>query len=42
MDAVNGGRRRHAERGAELSGGGWRVAGVDDVQVDGVSRRESS
>ena len=34
------GRFRHAARGAEKSGRGWRVAGVGDVQVDGVTIRE--
>ena len=37
---VNGGRRRHTERGAGTSGGGWRVAGAGDVQVGGVSHQE--
>ena len=36
-DAGNGGIYRHAEKGAEKSGRGWRVVGVSDVQVDGVS-----
>ena len=36
----NGGRRRHADRGAEISVGGWRVVGAGDVQVDGASLRE--
>ena len=36
MDVVNGSRFRHAARVADSSGGGWWVAGVDDVQVDGV------
>ena len=39
-DAGNGGRRMHAAWGAELSGGCWRVVGVEDIQVDGVSRQE--
>ena len=39
MDAGNGGRRRHAARGADASGGGWRVAGVGNVQVDGAPHR---
>ena len=34
------GRRRHAPRGAETSGGGRRVAGAGDVQVGGDLRRE--
>ena len=37
---VNGGRRRHAERGADLSCGGTQVAVVGDVQVKGVPRWE--
>ena len=32
----NRGRRRHTARGAETSGGGLRVAGVSNIQVDGV------
>ena len=39
-DSGNGGRRKHAARAAELSGGGWQVEGVDNVQVDGVLRQE--
>ena len=39
-DTGNGDRRRHAARGAETSGGGWRVAGVGNVQVEGVPRWE--
>ena len=35
-DAGNGGRRRHTERGAETSGGGWWVADVGKSQVDDV------
>ena len=35
-DAVNGGRFKHVAQGAEYIGGGWRVAAVDDAQVDGV------
>ena len=31
----NSGRRRHAAQGVETSGGGWKVAGVGDVQVGG-------
>ena len=38
-DMGNGGRRKHEAKGAESSGGGWRVAGVDDVQVDVYSHR---
>ena len=41
-DAVNDSRRIHAVRGAEMSGGGWWVAGVGDVNVDGVLSRERS
>ena len=37
---VNGIRSRHTARGADTSGGSWRVAGVDDIQVDGASRQE--
>ena len=33
-------RRRHAARGADTSGGGWRVAVVGDFQVVGASLRE--
>ena len=36
-DAGNGGICRNAERGAELSGGGWMVSGVHNIQVDRVS-----
>ena len=36
----HGGRCRHAERVAETSGRGWRVAGVGNVQVDGALRQE--
>ena len=36
----HGGRCKHTERGAEMSGRGWRVEGVDDVQVDIISRQE--
>ena len=36
----NGSRRRQAARGAEMSGGRWRVAGVGDVQVDSALRQE--
>ena len=36
----NGGRHRHAERGAGKSGGGWRVASAVDAQVGGASQRE--
>ena len=39
-DAGNGGKHRHAAQGAETSGGGWRVAGVGEVQVDDVPRQE--
>ena len=38
--ARNGGRHRDMTRGADTSGGGWRVAGVGDVQVDGAPRWE--
>ena len=34
------GRRRHVVRGAGTSGGGWRVVGTGDVQVDVVMFRE--
>ena len=37
---MNGGRCRHAERGAGTSGGGWRVAGASDTQVGGALHRE--
>ena len=40
-DAVNGGTIRHTTRGAETSGGGWRVADGGEVQVDGIPRQES-
>ena len=33
-DTGNGGRRRHAEQGADTSEGGWRVTGVRNGQVD--------
>ena len=33
-------RSRHAERGAETSGGGWRVAGAGKFQVDDIPLRE--
>ena len=36
----NGGRLRHALRGAETSGGGCRVAGAGNVQVGGALRQE--
>ena len=36
----NNSRRRHAERGAEMSGGSWYVAGVVDIQVDGAPLQE--
>ena len=36
MDKVNGGRGRNAAWGVEPSGGGWRLVGVGDVQVDGI------
>ena len=39
-DAVNCDICRHTERGAEMSGGVWRVAGVGNVQVDGVPLQE--
>ena len=39
-DAVYGGRRRHVSRGAETSGRGWRVAGVGNIQVEGIPCRE--
>ena len=41
MGAGYGGRHRHAAQGTETSSGGWRVAGVGDVQVDGVLCWES-
>ena len=34
----NGRRRRNAERGAETSGGSWRVGSVGDVQWDSTLR----
>ena len=34
------GKYSHAARGAETRSRGWQGAGVDDVQVDGVPRRE--
>ena len=37
---VNGGRSRHAERGAGTSGGGWRVAGAGNVQMVSALHRE--
>ena len=40
MDAGNGGRSRHAAQGAETSGRFWRVAGVNNFQVDGFPLRE--
>ena len=40
MDVVNGDRCRHRARGAEMSDGGWRVAGVGDVQADSVPLRD--
>ena len=33
-------RRKHRSRGAEMSGGGWQVAGAGDTQVNGSSRWE--
>ena len=36
----NDDRFRHTTPGEEISGRGWRVAGVGDVQVDVVPRRE--
>ena len=39
-DAVNGSRRRHAAQGADSSDRGWRVVGVDDVQVGRFLRQE--
>ena len=39
-DMVNGGRHRNAVQVAASSGRGWKVAGVDDIQVEDVSRRE--
>ena len=41
-DAVNGIIRSHIERSAEMSNGGWQVAGVGDIQVDGVLIQERS
>ena len=38
-DTVNGGRSRQASQGAEMSGRGWWVVGVGDVQVDVTLRR---
>ena len=40
MDAGNGGRSRHAAQGAETSDRVWRVAGVNNFQVDVVPLRE--
>ena len=37
----NDGICRHAVRGAEMIGGGWRVAGAGDVQVDRSLGRDS-
>ena len=39
-DAGNSGRSRHVVQVTEMSGGGWRVAGLGKVQVDGVPCRE--
>ena len=39
-NAGNGGRSRHVARGAAMSSGGWRVAGVGNGQVDDAPRRE--
>ena len=39
-DAVNTVRRRHMARGAETSGGGWRVVGVGYGQVENAQLRE--
>ena len=36
----NGGILRHAELGTGMRGGGWRMAGVDDIQVGGTLHRE--
>ena len=36
----NGSRSRHTARGAEISGGSWRLVGVGDVQVDGATIQE--
>ena len=36
----NDSRRRHAVLGAGMSGAGWQVAGVGDVQVGGASHGE--
>ena len=40
MDAGHGGRRRHAVRGTDTSGGGWRMTGVVEFQVDNITLRE--
>ena len=40
IDVGNGDRLRHAARGTEASSGGWRVAGVGEVQVDNAPFRE--
>ena len=37
--AADAGMRRRDER-RRLAGGGWRVAGVGDIQVDGVLHQE--
>ena len=34
----NGDRYRHAKRGAEMSSIGQRLAGVGDIQMEGVPR----
>ena len=36
----HGSRSRHAAQGADTSGGGWRVAGVDEVHVDNIPHQE--
>ena len=40
MNAGKDGRRRHMARGAETSGGGSQVAGVGNIQVENVLRRD--
>ena len=40
MNAVNSGRHMHVAQGKETSGGSWRVAGVGEVPVDNVPRRD--
>ena len=39
-EAGHGIRSRHMARGVDTSGGGWRVTGVVEVQVDDVTYQE--